>query len=156
MLIGTHAVFQEQVEFRDLALAVVDEQHRFGVHQRLALAKKGEAVDVLVMTATPIPRTLVLTYFGDMDVSQLREKPAGRQPIDTRAVPLGRINDVVAAVGRALERGERVYWVCPLVGESEVSDLAAAEDRYAALKQHFGAAADLVHGKLKGADKDAA
>ena len=134
----------------------MDEQHRFGVHQRLALAHKGEAVDVLVLTATPIPRTLVLTYFGDMDVSQLREKPAGRQPIDTRAVSLARINDVVQAVGRALERGERVYWVCPLVAESEVSDLAAAEQRFAELKQHFGDATDLVHGKMKGADKDAA
>jgi len=155
LLVGTHALFQDEVEFRDLALAIVDEQHRFGVHQRLALARKGEAVDVLVLTATPIPRTLVLTYFGDMDVSQLREKPAGRQPIDTRAVSLGRINDVVAAVGRALERGERVYWVCPLVAESEVSDLAAAEQRFEDLKQHFEDA-DLVHGKMKGADKDAA
>ena len=156
LLIGTHALFQEEVEFRDLALAIVDEQHRFGVHQRLALARKGEAVDVLVLTATPIPRTLVLTYFGDMDVSQLREKPAGRQPIDTRAVPLSRINEVVEAVGRALERGERVYWVCPLVAESEVSDLAAAEQRFAELQQHFDEAVDLVHGKMKGADKDAA
>ncbi|MBV8840514.1 MAG: ATP-dependent DNA helicase RecG [Alphaproteobacteria bacterium] len=156
LLVGTHALFQDEVEFHDLALAIVDEQHRFGVHQRLALARKGEAVDVLVLTATPIPRTLVLTYFGDMDVSQLREKPAGRQPIDTRALSLARINDVVDAVGRALARGERVYWVCPLVAESEVSDLAAAEQRYAELKQHFGAAADLVHGKMKGADKDAA
>jgi ATP-dependent DNA helicase RecG len=155
LLVGTHALFQEEVEFRDLALAIVDEQHRFGVHQRLALARKGESVDVLVLTATPIPRTLVLTYFGDMDVSQLREKPAGRQPIDTRAVPLGRINDVVSAVGRALERGERVYWVCPLVAESELVDLAAAEQRFAALKQHFDSV-DLVHGKLKGAEKDAA
>jgi ATP-dependent DNA helicase RecG len=108
------------------------------------------------MTATPIPRTLVLTYFGDMDVSQLREKPAGRPPIDTRAVPLSRINEVVGAVGRALERGERVYWVCPLVTESEVSDLAAAEQRFAELQQHFDDAADLVHGKMKGTDKDAA
>lgn len=156
LLVGTHALFQDEVEFHDLALAIVDEQHRFGVHQRLALARKGEAVDVLVLTATPIPRTLVLTYFGDMDVSQLREKPAGRQPIDTRAVSLARINDVVDAVGRALARGERVYWVCPLVAESEVSDLAAAEQRYGELKQHFGAAADLVHGKMKGVDKDAA
>jgi ATP-dependent DNA helicase RecG len=155
LLVGTHALFQDEVAFRDLALAIVDEQHRFGVHQRLALTRKGEAVDVLVLTATPIPRTLVLTYFGDMDVSQLREKPAGRQPIDTRAVSLGRINDVVAAVGRALDRGERVYWVCPLVAESEVSDLAAAEQRFAELKQHFEGA-DLVHGKMKGADKDAA
>src|SRR5947207_3863246 len=151
-LIGTHAVFQEQVEFRDLALAVVDEQHRFGVHQRLALAKKGEAVDVLVMTATPIPRTLVLTYFGDMDVSQLREKPAGRRPIDTRTIALGRLNEVITAVGRALERGERVYWVCPLVEESEAVDLAAAEQRFRELEQRFGDVVDLVHGRLKGAD----
>jgi ATP-dependent DNA helicase RecG len=156
MLVGTHALFQEDVEFRDLALAVVDEQHRFGVHQRLALAKKGEAVDVLVMTATPIPRTLVLTYFGDMDVSELREKPAGRQPIDTRALPLDRLNDVIDAVGRALKDGRRVYWVCPLVAESENSDLAAAEDRFADLRKVFGAAVDLMHGRMKGADKDRA
>jgi ATP-dependent DNA helicase RecG len=156
LLVGTHALFQDEVEFRDLALAIVDEQHRFGVHQRLALARKGEAVDVLVLTATPIPRTLVLTYFGDMDVSQLREKPAGRQPIDTRTLPLSRVDEVVAAVGRALDRGERVYWVCPLVAESEVSDLADAEQRFAALRQHFGAATDLVHGQMKGTDKDAA
>src|SRR6185312_15274461 len=115
LLIGTHALFQEDVAFRDLALAIVDEQHRFGVHQRLALTQKGEAVDVLVLTATPIPRTLVLTYFGDMDVSELREKPAGRKPIDTRTVPLGRLAEVVDAVGRALKQGQRAYWVCPLV-----------------------------------------
>jgi ATP-dependent DNA helicase RecG len=156
MLIGTHALFQEEVEFRDLAFAVVDEQHRFGVHQRLALARKGEAVDVLVMTATPIPRTLVLTYFGDMDVSELREKPAGRAPIDTRTVPLNRLDEVVEAVGRALAEGRRVYWVCPLIEESETSDLAAAEDRFAELKQHFGAMVDLVHGRMKGAEKDRA
>ena len=157
LLVGTHALFQEEVEFRDLALAIVDEQHRFGVHQRLALARKGEAVDVLVLTATPIPRTLVLTYFGDMDVSQLREKPAGRQPIDTRAVPLGRHQRCRRRRSAARsQRGERVYWVCPLVDESEVSDLAAAEERFAELQQHFGDAVDLVHGKMKGADKDAA
>jgi len=156
LLVGTHALFQDEVAFRDLALAVVDEQHRFGVHQRLALAAKGEAVDMLVMTATPIPRTLVLTFFGDMDVSELREKPAGRQPVDTRAVPLGRINEVVAAVGRALEEGRRVYWVCPLVEESETSDLAAAQDRFASLQQRFGALVGLVHGQMKGADKDRA
>src|SRR5262245_22549100 len=156
VLIGTHALFQDDVAFHDLALAVVDEQHRFGVHQRLALARKGEAVDVLVMTATPIPRTLVLTYFGDMDVSELKEKPAGRQPIDTRTIPLGRLNEVVEAVGRALHEGRRVYWVCPLVAESEVSDLAAAEDRFAVLKNRFGKQVDLVHGRMKGADKDAA
>ena len=155
-LVGTHALFQEEVAFRDLALAVVDEQHRFGVHQRLALTRKGQAVDVLVMTATPIPRTLVLTYFGDMDCSELREKPAGRQPIDTRTVPLGRIPEVVDGLGRALAEGRRIYWVCPLVSESEVTDLAAAEERFKSLRQRFGETVDLVHGQMKGADKDAA
>jgi ATP-dependent DNA helicase RecG len=156
LLIGTHALFQEDVAFADLGLAVVDEQHRFGVHQRLALAQKGEAIDVLVMTATPIPRTLVLTYFGDMDISELREKPAGRQPIDTRTIPLGRLSEVADAVGRAIESGERVYWVCPLIEESEATDLAAAQDRFAALSQRFGDTVDLVHGRLKAAEKDAA
>src|SRR5262245_7917570 len=156
LLVGTHALFQEEVAFRDLALAIVDEQHRFGVHQRLALARKGEAVDMLVLTATPIPRTLVLTYFGDMEISELREKPAGRQPIDTRTIALDRLDEVTAAVGRAIGEGKRVYWVCPLVEESEVSDLAAAEDRFADLKQHFGSSVDIVHGQMKGADKDRA
>jgi ATP-dependent DNA helicase RecG len=156
MLIGTHALFQDEVQFHDLALAIVDEQHRFGVHQRLALARKGEAVDVLVMTATPIPRTLVLTFFGDMDSSELREKPAGRQPIDTRTIPLTRLDEMIEAVGRALAEGRQVYWVCPLVEESENSDLAAAEERFAILNARFGDAADLVHGRMKGADKDRA
>ena len=156
VLVGTHALFQDDVEFRDLGLAVVDEQHRFGVHQRLALAKKGDAVDMLVMTATPIPRTLVLTYFGDMDISELREKPAGRQPIDTRTLPIDRLEEVTDAIGRALSEGRRVYWVCPLVEESEKSDLAAAEDRFAELKRKFGKWTDLVHGRMKGAEKDAA
>lgn len=156
LLLGTHALFQEEVAFRDLALAIVDEQHRFGVHQRLALARKGAAVDMLVMTATPIPRTLVLTYFGDMDVSELREKPAGRQPIDTRTIPLERLPEVVDAVGRALAEGQRVYWVCPLVEDSEKTDLAAAEERFAVLKRRFGDKVDIVHGRMRGPDKDAA
>ena len=156
LLLGTHALFQEEVAFRDLALAIVDEQHRFGVHQRLALARKGAAVDMLVMTATPIPRTLVLTYFGDMDVSELREKPAGRQPVDTRTIPLERLPEVVDAVGRALAEGQRVYWVCPLVEDSEKSDLAAAEERFAVLKRRFGGKVDIVHGRMRGPDKDAA
>jgi ATP-dependent DNA helicase RecG len=156
LLIGTHALFQDDVDFRDLALAVVDEQHRFGVHQRLALARKGEAVDLLVMTATPIPRTLVLTFFGDMDSSELREKPAGRQPIDTRTIPLERLDEIVDAVGRALREERRVYWVCPLVEESELIDLAAAQDRFRTLAARFGGVVDLVHGKMKGPDKDAA
>jgi ATP-dependent DNA helicase RecG len=156
LLIGTHALFQEDVAFHDLALAVVDEQHRFGVHQRLALAQKGEAVDVLVLTATPIPRTLVLTFFGDMDVSELREKPAGRQPIDTRTIALTRVEEVEDAVGRAIAEGKRAYWVCPLVEDSEKIDLAAAEARFVELKKRFGKKVDLVHGRMKGADKDAA
>ncbi len=156
LIVGTHALFQDEVAFRDLALAIVDEQHRFGVHQRLALTKKGEAVDLLVLTATPIPRTLVLTFFGDMDVSELREKPAGRQKIDTRAIPLDRLSEVIDAVARALDEGRRVYWVCPLVEESESVDLAAAEDRYKHLKQRFGDLVDIVHGKMRAADKDRA
>ena len=154
--IGTHALIQDSVAFRDLGLAVVDEQHRFGVHQRLALSAKGDAVDILVMTATPIPRTLVLSYFGDMDVSSLREKPPGRQPIDTRAIPIERLNDVVARLGRAIEEGKRAYWVCPLVAEAEAVDAAAARDRFDELAQHFGAKVGLVHGQMKGAEKDAA
>ena len=156
LLVGTHALFQDEVAFKDLALAIVDEQHRFGVHQRLALARKGEAVDILVMTATPIPRTLVLTCFGDMDISELREKPAGRPPVDTRTIPLSRFDEVVDAVGRALAEGSRIYWVCPLVEESETSDLAAAEERFAELERQFGARVDLVHGRMRGADKDRA
>jgi ATP-dependent DNA helicase RecG len=156
LAVGTHALFQESVAFADLGLAVVDEQHRFGVHQRLALASKGEAVDLLVMTATPIPRTLVLTYFGDMDVSALTEKPPGRTPIATRALPLERLADVVAAIGRAIASGARAYWVCPLVEESEELDVAAAQERAEALRAIFGTAVDVIHGRMKGADKDTA
>jgi ATP-dependent DNA helicase RecG len=156
LLVGTHALFQEGVEFRDLAFAIVDEQHRFGVHQRLALAEKGEAADLLVMTATPIPRTLVLTYFGDMETSELRSKPASRKPIDTRTVSLGRIEEVVEAVGRAVESGARAYWICPLIEESEIVDLAAAEERYEFLRQRFGKRVGLVHGRMKGRERDEA
>ena len=154
--IGTHALFQEGVEFRDLALAVIDEQHRFGVHQRLTLAAKGGAMDVLVMTATPIPRTLMLTAYGDMDVSRLLEKPAGRQPIDTRVLPLSRLADVVEGVRRSLNAGAKVFWVCPLVQESEELDVAAAAERHRELSQMFGDRVGLVHGRMKGRDKDAA
>jgi ATP-dependent DNA helicase RecG len=156
IVVGTHALVQDNVAFRDLALAIVDEQHRFGVHQRLALGEKGEAADVLVMTATPIPRTLVLTYFGDMDVSNLTEKPAGRQKIDTRTVPLERIDDVISGISRATSEGARVYWVCPLVEENEEIEAAAAVQRFEDLQKHFGARVGLVHGQMKGKDKDAA
>jgi ATP-dependent DNA helicase RecG len=156
IVIGTHALFQESVAFADLGLAVVDEQHRFGVHQRLALGAKGAGVDILVMTATPIPRTLVLTYFGDMDVSTLREKPPGRQKIETRALPLERLVDVVARLQSAVANGARAYWICPLVAESEELDVAAVEERFAALTQILGARVGLVHGKMKPAERDAA
>ncbi len=158
--IGTHALLESPVAFRDLALVVIDEQHRFGVHQRLMLSAKAASdkggANVLVTTATPIPRTLALTTYGDMDVSRLTEKPPGRQPVDTRALPLERLPEVIEAVRRALAGGTRVYWVCPLVEESEAVDLAAAEDRFADLKQIFGDAVGLVHGRLKGPEKDRA
>ena len=155
ILIGTHALFQEGVAFKDLGLAVIDEQHRFGVHQRLALqAKAGSSTDLLVMTATPIPRTLALTVYGNMDVSRLTEKPAGRLPIDTRVLPMERQGEVVEGLGRSLAQGHRAYWVCPLVAESELVDLAAAEDRFAALAQRFPGQVGLVHGRLKSSEKD--
>lgn len=155
LLVGTHALIQDDVMYKALALAIVDEQHRFGVRERLALTSKGDAVDVLVLSATPIPRTLVLTYFGDMDVSELREKPAGRQEIDTRAVSASRLNEIVDGVGRALDNGKLVYWICPLVEESEnIDHLTDAEQRFASLKERFGDRVGLVHGKMKGADKD--
>jgi ATP-dependent DNA helicase RecG len=153
-LVGTHALIQDDVAFKALALAVVDEQHRFGVRERLALTSKGAAVDVLVLSATPIPRTLVLTYFGDMDVSELREKPAGRQPIDTRAVPDSRLSEVMDAVGRALRAGKLVYWICPLVEESETVNLTDAQARFDSLKARFGDKVGLVHGKMRGTEKD--
>ena len=155
IVVGTHALFQEDVAFRDLGMAVIDEQHRFGVHQRLTLTGKGRAVDVLVMTATPIPRTLMLTAYGDMDSSRLTERPPGRQPIETVALSLDRLPQVIAAVERALAKNAQVYWICPLVEDSDHSDLAAAEARYGALAEHFGAQVGLVHGRMKAAEKDA-
>jgi len=156
ILMGTHALIQDDVVFQDLGFAIIDEQHRFGVQQRLALAGKAQhGVDVLGMTATPIPRTLTLTAYGDMDTSFIREKPPGRKPVDTRVVSLDRLSDVTQAIVRAVSHGARAYWVCPLVEESELLDLAAAEERYAALKAVFGNKIGLVHGKMKGVDKDA-
>jgi ATP-dependent DNA helicase RecG len=156
ILIGTHALFQEPIQFRDLGLVVIDEQHRFGVHQRLALQGKGggSGAELLVMTATPIPRTLLLTSYGDMDVSRLDEKPPGRKPVVTANVPLERLDEVIARIGRAVASGTQVYWVCPLVEESEQLDLAAAEERHADLAKRFGDKVGLVHGKLAGKEKD--
>ncbi|KFB10028.1 ATP-dependent DNA helicase RecG [Nitratireductor basaltis] len=156
ILVGTHALFQEGVNFSDLALAIIDEQHRFGVHQRLAITSKGNAPDMLVMTATPIPRTLVLSAFGDMDVSRLTEKPAGRQPIKTVTMPMERLSELVGRMRDAVADGQKVYWICPLVEESENIDVTSAEDRYESLRQVFADQVALVHGRMSGRDKDAA
>jgi ATP-dependent DNA helicase RecG len=153
--IGTHALFQDDVAFQNLGLAVVDEQHRFGVQQRMALSTKGHGVDVLVMTATPIPRTLTLTAYGDMDVSRMPDKPPGRQPVDTRVISMDRYAEVAQSLGNAIKDGARVYWVCPLVSESELIDLAAAEDRAKALRAIYGDTVGIVHGQMKAAEKDA-
>jgi ATP-dependent DNA helicase RecG len=154
IVIGTHALFQDEIVFQDLAFAVIDEQHRFGVDQRMALSAKGKALDMLVMTATPIPRTLLLTAYGDLDASLLREKPAGRKPVSTRTIPLSRLDEVVAGIERALAGGTTIYWICPLVEESEMVDLADAEARYTQLSALFGSRVGLVHGRMKGAEKD--
>lgn len=155
LVVGTHALFQAGVEFADLRLAIIDEQHRFGVDQRNALADKGKGVDILAMSATPIPRTLAMASYGDLDISVLDEKPPGRQPIDTRIMPLTRYGDLVESLKRALASGARAYWICPLVEESDVIDVAAAEDRARALKLTFGdAAVALTHGRLDGAEKE--
>jgi ATP-dependent DNA helicase RecG len=156
VVVGTHALLQEDVAFRDLALAVIDEQHRFGVEQRLALAAKGRDADTLLMSATPIPRTLMMTAYGDLDVSRLTEKPPGRRPVDTRAVPLDRFDEVSGGIARALKAGAKVFWVCPMVEESENADIAAAEERYKALAELLPGRVGLVHGRMKSADKDRA
>ena len=156
ILIGTHAVFQKDVVFHDLRLAIIDEQHRFGVAQRLELGGKGAAVDVLVMTATPIPRSLALAQYGDMDVSIIDEKPPGRQPITTAMVSTERMDEVVSHLSSAIQEGRQAYWVCPLVDESEVSDLVAAEKRFEHLRAAFGEGrVGLVHGQMPPAEKDA-
>jgi ATP-dependent DNA helicase RecG len=155
ILIGTHAIFQEAVSYRRLGLAVIDEQHRFGVAQRMMLTAKAERPPhLLVMTATPIPRTLELTNFGEMDVSRLDEMPPGRQPIETRVLSVDRVDEVADALGRHIAQDKQAYWVCPLVEESEASDLAAAEERARALRLRFGDTIGLVHGRMKGPEKD--
>jgi len=156
MLVGTHAIFQQAVGYRKLGLAVVDEQHRFGVAQRMMLAAKAERPPhLLVMTATPIPRTLTLTHYGEMDVSRLDEMPPGRRPIETRVISEERLADLVDGLGRHLVAGRQAYWVCPLVEESETSDLAAAEERARVLRLRFGDKVGVVHGRMKGPEKDA-
>ena len=160
IVIGTHAIFQDSVEYADLGLAVIDEQHRFGVHQRLELSNKNSknkkgGTDILVMTATPIPRTLALTAYGDMEVSKLDKKPAGRKPIETMLFSNEKLDSVVAGLQRKIAEGTRIYWVCPLVEESELLDLAAAEERYDILQATFGERIGLIHGRMKPLEKDA-
>ena len=156
ILVGTHALFSEDVAFKDLGLAVVDEQHRFGVHQRMRLQSKGRPADVLVMTATPIPRTLALTAYGDMDVSKITGRPPGRKPVETRVMGASRMDELIAHLRTALTLGQRAYWVCPLVEESEKIDLAAAEERAVMLRRALGLKTGLIHGKMKAAERDAA
>jgi ATP-dependent DNA helicase RecG len=155
IIIGTHALFQDAINYKNLLLAVVDEQHRFGVHQRLRLTAKGISPHMLVMTATPIPRTLVLAAFGDMDVSKLTEKPAGRKPIQTVTIPTERIGDIVARLRSAIADGKKAYWICPLVEESDVSELMSAEERFAVLAGELGREnVGLIHGRMSGPEKD--
>lgn len=153
IVIGTHALFQADVAFKNLALVVVDEQHRFGVHQRLALSEKGGSSDLLVMTATPIPRTLVLTHFGDMAVTQLMGKPAGRQSIDTASMPIEGLEKVLTRLEQRIAENAQAYWVCPLVEESETLDLVSAQDRHAVLQKRFGDRVGLVHGRMTAKEK---
>ncbi len=149
LLIGTHALFQDKVIFKNLGLAIIDEQHRFGVNQRLSLANKGQNIDMLLMTATPIPRTLTLAMYGDMEVSLLKDKPAGRKEINTKVLPASKIDPILDGIGRVIEKGQKTYWICPLVEESELIDLAAAENRYNEFRRVFGHnKVGLVHGKM--------
>lgn len=154
IIVGTHALFQDGVDFADLGLVVVDEQHRFGVHQRLLLAAKGQKPDMLVMTATPIPRTLVLTLYGDMDASRLDQKPAGRKPIRTVGVPLSKLDDLMDRVRRAAERGDKIYWICPLVEDSEEVNATSAQTRFEALKTAFGNRVGIIHGRMSSSEKN--
>jgi ATP-dependent DNA helicase RecG len=156
LIVGTHALFSEGVAYKNLALAVIDEQHRFGVDQRVTLGAKGAMTDVLVMTATPIPRTVLLTQWGEMEVSRITGKPAGRRPVKTTLHSLANLGDVADATARALESGAQVYWVCPLVTENEDLDLAAAEERFASLRHRFGALVGLAHGRQDSAAREAA
>lgn len=154
ILVGTHALFQDWVEFKSLGIIIIDEQHRFGVLQRLKLSQKNEQAHILLMTATPIPRSLTIAYYGEMEISRITEKPAERQPIETLVSPID-LDKITDGVKRALDKGEKIYWICPLVEESEKSDLAAAKDRYEFFEKEFGSKVGLIHGRMKEAEKTA-
>ncbi|MET0295318.1 MAG: ATP-dependent DNA helicase RecG [Phenylobacterium sp.] len=155
VVVGTHALFQDEVAFQRLMLAVIDEQHRFGVAERQRLQAKGDAVHLLAMSATPIPRTLELTVYGDLDVSRIDEKPPGRTPVATRASPMTRAHEVEARLKAAVQAGAQAFWICPLVAESELVDLKAAETRAVELRERIGPSVGLIHGKMPAAEKDA-
>ncbi len=155
VICGTHALFQDKVEFADLGLVIIDEQHRFGVRDRMALTHKGQRPDLLVMTATPIPRTLALTSYGDMDISRLDEKPTGRLPIDTRIVPFEKMQAVIDGLGRVIKKGEQIYWVCPLVEETDLIDLTSVEERFRHLSARYGDRVGLLHGRMSAQEKEA-
>jgi ATP-dependent DNA helicase RecG len=154
LVVGTHAAFQDDVVFRNQAYVVIDEQHRFGVGQRLRLAEKTGGANALLMSATPIPRSLTLAIYGDVEVSRITEKPAGRKPIETRAVPVGQLDKVVERIGAVMAEGQKVYWICPLVSESEVMELSSAEERHARLQARYGDKVGLLHGKITGEDRE--
>ena len=151
--VGTHALFSDDVEYKDLGLVIIDEQHRFGVAQRTALRQKGNNPDMLALSATPIPRTLSMTVYGDMDISIINEKPAGRMPIKTSKLPIARVNDLIERIAPQIDSGAKVFWVCPLVSESEVSDMTAAQSRYDELLKHF-AHTGLCHGQMDKKERD--
>jgi ATP-dependent DNA helicase RecG len=155
VMVGTHALVQDDVAFRSLSLTVIDEQHRFGVTERARLQTKGESAHLLAMSATPIPRTLELTLYGDLDISRLDEKPPGRRPVVTRAAPMPRLDEIVARLGTAVRSGAQAFWICPLISDSELVDLAAAESRATALSEALGRGVGLIHGRLPAATKDA-
>lgn len=155
IVVGTHALIQPEVQFKKLGFIVIDEQHRFGVEQRLNLSEKGKSIDILSMTATPIPRTLMLAVFGDLSTSYLRQKPSNRKDIVTTTVPLERLDEIILSLKRALLKGEKIYWVCPLIAESEKLDLAAAEERFSILEKLFPNQVGLIHGRLKSHEKEA-
>ena len=153
ILVGTHAIITDHVTFANLGLVIIDEQHRFGVNQRLQLIEKGQNPHILSMTATPIPRTMILSLYGDISVSSITEKPVGRKEIVTKAIPLSKINDVINSIGNIISRGQKIYWVCPLIEESEKTDYTCVINRLSFLKNHFGDNAEMLHGKMKAIEK---